>query len=84
MWGCFMGKAHKTPPHFPIATRKPKDPIKNLLNLRNLWIKSLLEYNRPHETKKSPHLFVDTAWHRHVDWTLLPAPDPFAASMACG
>ena len=26
MWGCFMGFAHKTPPHLPIATRKPKEP----------------------------------------------------------
>jgi len=26
MWGCFAGETRKTPPHFPLATRNPKDP----------------------------------------------------------
>jgi len=26
MWGCFAGFTRKTPPHFPFATRNPKDP----------------------------------------------------------
>jgi len=26
MWGCFAGETRKTPPHFSLATRNPKDP----------------------------------------------------------
>jgi len=26
MWGCFAGETRKTPPHFSLATRNPKEP----------------------------------------------------------
>jgi len=35
MWGCFAGETRKTPPHFPLATRNPKDPKFQDLNHPN-------------------------------------------------
>ena len=28
MWGCFAGKARKTPPHTPLSTQSIKEPLK--------------------------------------------------------
>ena len=51
MWGCFMGKAHKTPPHLPIATRKPKDPKYLPQNIEKIHLinEKIIHYKKPSE-----------------------------------